>query len=64
MRTLAIIMAITIMLALLVGLVVYAYEEKWGVGFAYFVGEAVAALLVIGLISWSAYKRRRRSGGA
>jgi hypothetical protein len=60
MRTLTIILVITIMLAVLVGVVVYAYEEKWG-RFAYFVGEASAAILVMGLISSSAYRRRRKS---
>jgi divalent metal cation (Fe/Co/Zn/Cd) transporter len=62
MRTLTMILAITIMLAVLVGVVVYAYEERWG-RFAYFVGEAIAAILVIGLISWSVYKRGRKSSG-
>jgi hypothetical protein len=62
MRTFAIILSITIGLAVLVGLVVYAYEERWG-RFAYFVGEAIAAILVIGLISWSAYKRSRKGSG-
>jgi hypothetical protein len=46
-------LAITIILAVLVGVVVYAYEERWG-RFAYFVGEAIAAILVIGLTPISA----------
>jgi divalent metal cation (Fe/Co/Zn/Cd) transporter len=62
MRTLTMILAIIIMLAVLVGVFVYAYEERWG-RFAYFVAEAIAAILVIGLISWSAYKRGRKSSG-
>ena len=62
MRKVAKILAITIMLTLLVGAVVYAYEEKWG-RFAYILGEAIAAILVIGLISWSVYKRGGKSSG-
>jgi len=55
-RTVVIILALTVLLAALVGLIGYRYEEKLG-GFAYLVGEAAAVIVVIGLIVWS--KRRR-----
>jgi hypothetical protein len=55
-RTVAIILALTVLLAALVGLIGYRYEEKLG-GFAYLVGEATAVIVVIGLIVWG--KRRR-----
>jgi hypothetical protein len=55
-RGVATIFALVLLLAVLVGLIVYQFEEKIG-GLAYFLGEAIATIMVIGLIAWSAYKR-------
>lgn len=54
-RGVAIICSLVFLLAVLVGFIVYQYEEKLG-GFAYILAEAIATILVIGLIAWVAYR--------
>jgi high-affinity Fe2+/Pb2+ permease len=56
-RGVATIFALVLLLAMLVGLIVYQFEEKIG-GLAYFLGEAIATIIVIGLLAWSAYRRQ------
>lgn len=55
-RGVAKIFALVFLLAVLVGLVVYQFEEKIG-GFANFLGEAIAIIIVIGLIAWSSRRQ-------
>ena len=62
-RGVATIGALILLLAFLVGLIVYQYEEKIG-GLAYILGEAIATILVIGLIAWGAYRGRLKLAGA
>ena len=62
-RGVATIGALILLLAFLVGLIVYQYEEKIG-GLAYILGEAIATILVIGLIAWGAYRGWLKLAGA
>jgi divalent metal cation (Fe/Co/Zn/Cd) transporter len=50
--------ALILLLVMLVGLIGYQLEERLG-GFAYFLAEAIASVVVIGLIAWTAYRSKR-----
>jgi hypothetical protein len=47
-----------VLLAVLVGFIVYVYEERLG-GVAYLLGQVAASIVAIGLIAWITYKATR-----
>ena len=54
-RTVITILALTVLLAVLVGFIVYVYEERLG-GLAYLIAQATAAIAAVGVIAWMTHK--------
>jgi len=58
-RTGAALLAAIVLLAVLVGAIVYAFEESLG-GLAYVLGQAIAAVAAVMLIAWMLGFRRQK----